>query len=67
VFLYCCVYVYLFLFVLSSLIQGLPPPSENSIAVSKYVSKQVNTTTNNNINNNNNKVVRNLGVTPIMQ
>ena len=33
------VYVYLFLFVLSVLLQGLLPPSDNSTAVSKYVSK----------------------------
>ena len=38
VFLYCFVYVYLFLFVLSVLLQGLLPPSDNSVAVSKYVS-----------------------------
>jgi hypothetical protein len=35
VFLYCFVYVYLLLLVLSVLVQGLPPPSEISIAVSK--------------------------------
>ena len=34
VFLYCFVYVCLFLFVLSVLVQGLLPPSDNSIAVS---------------------------------
>jgi len=34
VFLYCFGYVYLLLFVLSVLVQGLLPPSENSIAVS---------------------------------
>jgi len=33
VFLYCFVCVYLFLFVLSLLMQGLLPPSENSIAI----------------------------------
>ena len=33
VFFYCFVYVYLFLFVLSVLVQGLPPPSDNSTAV----------------------------------
>jgi hypothetical protein len=43
VFLYCFVYVHLFLFVLSVLVYGLLPPSDNSIAVS------------NNNNNNNNK------------
>ena len=32
VFLYCFVYVCLFLFVLSVLVQGLLPPSDNSIA-----------------------------------
>jgi hypothetical protein len=32
-FLYCCVYVYLFLFVLSVLVYGLLPPSDNSTAV----------------------------------
>jgi hypothetical protein len=32
-FLCCFVYVYLFLFVLSVLVSGLLPPSENSIAV----------------------------------
>jgi len=42
--LYCFVYVYLFLFVLSVLVWGLLPPSDNSIAV-------------NNNNNNNNKRV----------
>ena len=35
VFLYCFVYAYLFLFVLSVQVQGLLPPSENPIAVSK--------------------------------
>ena len=33
VFLYCFVYVHLFLFVLSVQVQGLLPPNENSIAV----------------------------------
>ena len=33
VFFYCFVYVYLFLFVLSALVYGLLPPSENSIVV----------------------------------
>ena len=33
VLLYCFVYVYLFLFVLSVLLKGLLPPSDNSIAV----------------------------------
>ena len=42
--LYCSIYVYLFLFVLSVLVQGLLPPSDNSIAGN-----------NNNNNNNNNK------------
>ena len=35
VFLYCFVYVNLFLFVLSVKVQGLLPSRENSIAVSK--------------------------------
>ena len=35
VFLYCFVYVHLFLFVLSVLVYGLLPPSDNSIAVIK--------------------------------
>jgi len=39
---YCSVYVYLFLFVLSVLVLGLLPPSENAIVV--------------NSNNNNNKL-----------
>jgi hypothetical protein len=42
VFLYCFFHVYLFVFILSVLLLGLLPPSENSIAV------------NNNNNNNNN-------------
>ena len=37
-FLYCSVYVYL-LFILSVLVQGLLPPSENSIAVSSSTNK----------------------------
>ena len=44
-FLYCFVCVYLFLFVLPVLVQGLLPPSDNSIAVSG------------NNNNNNNKQI----------
>jgi hypothetical protein len=47
VFLYCFVYVSLFLFVLSVLVSGLLPPSDNSIAVSSSSSS------NNNNNNNN--------------
>jgi hypothetical protein len=40
--LYCFVYVYLVLFVLSVLVYGLLPPSDKSIAVSNYeVSKEV--------------------------
>ena len=46
-FLYSSVYVYLFLFVLSVLVQGLLPLSDNSIAIS-----------NNNNNNNNNNTNR---------
>ena len=35
VFLYCLFYVYLFLFVLSVIVQGLLPPSDNLVAVRK--------------------------------
>jgi len=50
--LYCFVYVYLFLFVLSVLVYRLLPPGDNSIAVSN------NNNNNNNNNNDNNKYKR---------
>jgi hypothetical protein len=43
----CFVYVYLFLFVLSGLVYGLIPPSENAVAVNNS----------NNNNNNNSKTL----------
>ena len=42
VFLYCFVYVYLFLSVLSVLVYGLLPPSDNSIAVSSDDNNKIN-------------------------
>ena len=42
VFLYCFVYVYLLLFVLSVLVQGLLQPSDNSTVVSTHNMKKNN-------------------------
>jgi hypothetical protein len=47
--------VYLFLFVLSVLVEGLLPPSENSVAVSSSSSSSSSSSNNNNNNNNNKK------------
>jgi hypothetical protein len=52
-FLYCFVCVYLFLFVLSGLVYGLRPPSENSIAINNNNDTTTTTTTTTTTNNNN--------------
>jgi len=39
--LYCFVYVYLFLFALSVLVEGLLPPSDNSIALTSSSSNSM--------------------------